>query len=276
MLVLIRFLLSLSVFIDLLRGFPFSLIGHGHVAGGRRASSRNGDMSVSNYDSRRNLEKAKESIATGLEKTKQMIDDDEDNSLKGSAVGAVVGGAVLGPLGAVLGASVGGDIARSGRSSGDRSRSRGDSLQQICTYLQEECKQAKDTLAYITAQRDDEKKRAVKLHKEAIGLYDLAREVVTNQEDDEAGKKFLKQRNEVQEKCKNAMKNVSELELKMKSQEANILKLEGKLSEALDVLGRETQAQQSLTNTELDESSTSPLMIDSVERRFRELEKDSN
>ena len=166
------------------------------------------------------------------------------------------------------GAAVGRDIAYNNQVRKDKGLGNNDdenNLRRICARLEEDTKSAQEVLLDITSLRDEEKKRAVGLSKEASGLYELAKEVVANG-DDEAGKKFLTKRQGVLEKCKIVMKNVSNLENEVAKQEENVNKLKEKLIEAISVYQREVDAKGALEQQALQ----APL--DPLEMKFRELE----
>lgn len=219
-------------------------------------------------------EKAKENLVKGVKTAKDAIDNDDTDELKGSAVGAIVGGTVLGPLGAVMGAAVGRDIAYNNKQSNKINGASSDnSLQQICGYLEEEIQKAQDVLLDMNELRDNDKKRAVALNREAAGLYELAKEVVANG-DDIAGKNFLTKRQDVMEKCEGIVMSISRLESEISKQEMNINKLKEKLTETISIYEREVEAKRSLDQQEqpLGQDVNVPI-LDPIERKFRDLER---
>lgn len=173
------------------------------------------------------------------------------------------------------------DISRDVSYNKNRSGNAKDTLSSILVELESDLSYARETLAIMTSSRDDEKKRALSLSKEATGLYDLAKEIISSGGSEGDARKFLLKRQEILNSLEKTVNIEDKLSSEMLSIQSSIETLAMKLVEVKGVMLREASMVASDTSVvvlpsrsthELKMPSEPSPPIDSLEERFRKLE----
>ena len=178
------------------------------------------------------------------------------------------------------GRDIGRDISYNKNRSGNAKDLTG-TLSSILTELEGDLAYARETLAIVTSSRDDEKKRALSLSKEATGLYDLAKEIISSGGSEENARKFLLKRQEILKLLTEAVNIEAKLSSEILSIESSIEKLAMKLVEVEEIALRDASLLANDTSVgmlpgrsthELEIPSISS-SVDPLEERFRKLEE---
>ena len=183
-----------------------------------------------------------------------------------TVAGAVLGGLLLGPFGALFGASIGSSVGRSNAMNKAReeemnriglSKDMIEAANEVGLALERNM----EGLKAVQESYDTQKRLAQRLDEEAEGLYDKAKAAITSG-DEESARKYLLQRESVQDKLKTTLINAATARKQVETMEANTAVLEQRATE-MDALMRRTvgaKAVQDSGDLGMSLSSSDPLL----------------